>query len=62
MRNAVVIVLFVLVAFLAHRVAALENQRYALQVGMCERTSITCLDTVQTRTSWLWNFFYGITG
>lgn len=62
MRNALAFVLIVLVAFLAHRVAVLENQRYALQTGVCERTSVGCLDTIQTRTSWLWNLIYGITG
>lgn len=62
MRNASAFALVALVVFLAYRVAALENQRYALQIGMCERTSSTCLEAVQTRTSWLWNLFHGIAG
>lgn len=43
-----------------------ENQRYALQVGMCA-TSIApalpdpqCLETVQTRTGWWWHLFYAL--
>ena len=62
MRKESAIVLVVLVAFLAYRVVALENQRYALQIGMRGQTISSCLKAVQTRTYWLWNLFYGITG
>jgi hypothetical protein len=42
-----------------------ENQRYALLVGMCtdRRTGIhdsECLRSVETRTGWWWHVFYAV--
>lgn len=66
-RNALIVVLLVAIAVLADRVVREENQRYALLLGMCIQEGpvvlpdFECLDTVQTRTSWLWHLYYGIT-
>ena len=47
-----------------------ENQRYALIVGMCNMKDTSpelrlidyqCLSKVETRTSWIWHLFYGLT-
>jgi hypothetical protein len=50
----------------------LENQRYAMQVGLCEDKVLSiktqqvvwdnaCLERVETRTNWLWHLFYALT-
>lgn len=60
-RNAILVVLLVVVAVLADRVVREENQRYALLLGMCPPisagapTDVECLDKVQTRTTWAWS-------
>lgn len=44
-----------------------ENQRYALQSGMCVTPTapalpdLQCLETVQTRSCWWWHLFYALT-
>lgn len=66
-RYAVIVVLFVFVAVLADRVAREENQRYAMLQGMCRQAGssdlpdIACLNSVQTRASWAWQLYYGVT-
>ena len=53
MKSATIIVLVLLVAFLADRVVRIENQRYALHVGVCKldpgnpAPGWRCLDDVQ---------------
>jgi hypothetical protein len=62
-----VVLLTVLVLFLADRLVRVENQRYALMTGLCEidhaapRRLFECLEKAQTRTSWFWHLYYGIT-
>lgn len=63
--RAPLIILSVLVIWLAASLVRVENQRYALQVGMCRDaatglTDFTCLGTVETRTSWVWHLLYGV--
>ena len=64
-RNAIIVVLLVVVAVLADRVVREENQRYALLLGKCaapvEGTDTTCLDQVQSRSAWGWHLLYGLT-
>jgi hypothetical protein len=42
-----------------------ENQRYALTLGMCRHTlglvDVSCLAKTQTRSSWFWHLFYSLT-
>jgi hypothetical protein len=64
--KVLVVVLLVALGFMAHQLAVVENQRYALALGMCTSETLPgpdfrCLSTVQTRTSWLWNLYYGVT-
>jgi len=67
MKNAVIILLLVLVALMAQRIIHIENQRYALVLGMCSNTHpenlliMKCLDETQTRTHWVWHLYYGLT-
>lgn len=71
MRNAVIVVLLVAVAFFADRAVRLENQRYAMLIFMCQSPlnkmgpvpfwDFDCLDKVQTRTSWFWQLYYVVT-
>ncbi|NJO35509.1 MAG: hypothetical protein HC869_22945 [Rhodospirillales bacterium] len=64
MRNAAIIVLTAALAFTSYRLAHVENQRYALLVGMCKNElqlpDPACLQKVQTRTSWAWHIYYGL--
>ena len=62
------VLLTVLALFLADRLVRVENQRYALLVGMCTVDPavpigrlVECLDKVQTRTSWFWHLYYAVT-
>ncbi|MDT8992732.1 hypothetical protein RQP54_17805 [Curvibacter sp. APW13] len=57
----------VLVALLIWTGAALvrvENQRYAMQLGMCRgnviAVDLACLKNVQTRTGWWWHMYYAL--
>ena len=60
-------VLLLLIVFLCSRIVHIENQRYALFLGMCAsppedaRPALRCLETVQTRTSPLWHLYYALT-
>lgn len=64
---AIIAVLLLLLGFLADRLVRVENQRYALAVGMCKVDPADpvkqwmCLDSAQTRTSWFWHLYYAAT-
>lgn len=65
-RNLIILGLLLAVAILTRAVVIAENERYALQTGMCRsagpmRIDPNCLRTVETRTSWLWHVFYAVT-
>jgi hypothetical protein len=69
MKNALIACLLLAVLLLTYRLAEVENQRYALIVGMCpSKDSVTnlpnldCLAKVQTRTHMLWHVFYALKG
>ena len=67
------LVLSVLViVWLSISLVRVENQRYAMSVGMCEDKGLliatqqiswdfNCLSKVQTRTSWVGHLFYALT-
>ena len=75
MNNRVLILTIVVLALLllwfGSAIVRLENQNYAMRVGMCgahdpidiqnvlDRTR--CLETVETRTSPLWHLYYALT-
>lgn len=67
MKNVLIAILLALVVFMAERIVWIENQRYALVLGMCPNTlpvritQIECLEEVHTRTSWIGHLYYGLT-
>lgn len=67
MKNAIIVVLILLVALLADRVVRIENQRYALYTNLCKYDPANptvrwdCLEKAQTRTSWFWHLYYAVT-
>jgi hypothetical protein len=63
--RAPLVILLVLVIWLAASLVRVENQRYALQLGMCidptlKVADFTCLTKVETRTSWAAHLLYGM--
>lgn len=66
-RNQIGLVAAVLlVLWLATALVRVENQRYALSLGMCQDTvsgvgsDYKCLAAVETRTAWYWHLFYAL--
>jgi hypothetical protein len=63
-KNITIAALALLVVFLADRLVRVENQRYALQSGLCKVDHVNlapfwkCLETAQTRTSWFWHLYH----
>ena len=51
--------------WLATSLVRVENQRYAMQVGMFMQEvgdwNYKCLKQVETRTSWVWHLFFALT-
>lgn len=69
MAKAAMLIVVVLASMLVWVSAALvrvENQRYAMYVGVCEPDFANplpfwnCLRTVQTRTAWWWHLYYAL--
>ena len=73
MKNAIIVVLLVLVLVLARAVVRLENFHYASAVGMCELPAGAegspsaefqrhkCLHDTETRTHPVWHLYYALT-
>lgn len=67
MKNAIIVILILMIAVLADRVVRIENQRYALSNNLCKndpanpRARWDCLENAQTRTSWFWHLYYAMT-
>lgn len=71
MKILVIIVLALVIAFMADRLARLENQRWALEAGFCppptsrdptaDTAARACLESIQTRPTWLWQAYEGLT-
>lgn len=58
-----------ILVWLASALVRVENERYALFLGMCRSHSVlgsqvdfSCLANVQTRTSWLWHLYWAVFG
>jgi hypothetical protein len=61
MKNALILTLALAVMMLGYRLVHVENERYALFMGLCTQHSpSTCLNEVETRTSWVWHLVYGL--
>jgi hypothetical protein len=73
--SIIIAVLIAAIFYLAQALVRVENERYALLVGMCQLPALPtvtgeggiclndlkCLATVQTRTGWWWHLFYALT-
>lgn len=65
--KAALAVVVVLLVWFAAALVRVENERYALLVGMCRAPGTglvdhSCLRTVQTRTGWWWHLLYALRG
>lgn len=66
----IILLLFILLIWFGFTIVRIENERYALIVGVCGDVDVAdfetvrersqCLDTVQTRTSPFWHLLYGL--
>lgn len=70
MKNLMLVALFGLLVWFGAAVVRLENIRHANELNMCPEFDPTqvasaterrrCLDTVQTRTNFVWHLLYGL--
>lgn len=66
MKNLTILVLVGIIVFMGYRIVHIENQRYALLLGMCDRKDglqlpdFDCLSKVETRTHWAWHLWYAL--
>ena len=59
-----------LIVWLSAALVRVENERYAMQVGMCpgqipglaHLPDPACLNKVRTRTAWYWHLVYALRG
>ncbi len=65
--KAVVLIQLIVIVWAVFTIIRLENERYALEIGMCPPMSTpkylsnpNCLKTIQTRTSPLWHLAYAL--
>jgi hypothetical protein len=53
-----------LLVWMSAALVRVENERYALFVGMCRDrlglVDVRCLASVETRTGWWWHLFYAL--
>lgn len=65
-RSTLLMALAVIVVWMAVALARVENERYALALGMCRLPSgmadSACLARAETRTSWAWHIWYALRG
>ena len=65
-KNVIIGALLALIVLLGITVVRVENQRYAMQVGMCPSTpplsgfNSRCLAKTETRTGWWWHIAYAV--
>lgn len=73
MRNVLIVFLLIVVVMLGRTLVRVENERYALWLGMCPNLNETlgavragardpwkCVKAVETRTGWWWHLYYAI--
>lgn len=60
----VIAVLAMMLLWFGSALVRVENERYAMVVGMCKWDALRpikpCLEGVQSRTSWSWHLFYAL--
>ena len=65
-KNVAIVVLAIAALILGASLVRVENQRYAMSIGMCATKEPPrlpdwkCLSHVETRTSWWWHIFYAV--
>lgn len=59
-KNIIIASQLFIIIFCTFVIVYVENQRYALQSGMCADSIIglSCYDNAQTRTHWGWHLFF----
>lgn len=68
MRTLLIICLCATLFFTCDRLVEIENQRYALLLGMCHQQDpatlfdFECLEKVESRTSWIEHLYFGLFG
>jgi hypothetical protein len=66
--KALVVILSGLILWLGATLARVENERYALETGLCRSEPVAplsmkrCLKQVETRTGWWWHIFHALKG
>lgn len=67
MKGLAIFLLLAALVFVSARLIYVENQRYAMVVGLCRfkvedpNALHECLRSVQARDSGLWHLYYGLT-
>lgn len=66
-EKIIIAVLGLLIVWFGATIVRLENYHYAVQVGFCQEYRLpdrgeheACLNGKETRTSWVFNLFYGL--
>lgn len=63
-RLPCLLLMAVLLVWLGSALVRVENQRYAMQLGMCKGelvvVNLSCLKNVQTRSGWWWHLYYAL--
>jgi len=68
MKERVCLIAAVLmIVWLSVALVRVENERYAMQVGMCwdeklKLPDLVCVRKAETRTAWYWHLFYALKG
>lgn len=66
--TVLVVILLALLMWFGAALARVENERYALQMGLCSSNPANtlalfdCLKKAETRTGWWWHIFYALKG
>lgn len=64
-RNITILFLMLTVAYLCAVIIRIENERYAMAIGMCFNKQLgvpdlSCVRKAETRTSPLWHLYFAI--
>ncbi|MFL6628247.1 MAG: hypothetical protein ACJ8G1_17525 [Vitreoscilla sp.] len=63
-ERLLLLIAVIVIAWLAMVLVRVENQRYAMAVGMCQDKMLPgshdyqCMKAVETRTGWWWHIYY----
>jgi len=66
MKNTLIFVLSALLLIACYRLVVVENQRHALEIGLCPGKLVAhvpdleCVKRSQTRTGWAWHLYYAL--